>query len=172
MGQNLAGVFGAAISGAIILAAFGESQPTTGQITLGAPDSALAFSAFAFLLAICATAGIGLIIAILTFLDRLEPVRAVKVRLRERAARAQARAQAIPADHVAVISATVAAMIGQHRIVRIEPAHNGLGWQAEGRSAHHGSHTIFHPGATQRQPDNEGHRHGTQIQNNSRGPRV
>ena len=172
MGQNLAGVFGAAISGAIILAAFGASQPTTGQITIGAPDSALAFSAVAFLLAICATAGIGLIIAVLTFLDRLEPVRAVKTRLRERAARARAEAQAIPADHVAVITATVAAMIGQHRIVRIEPAHNGLGWQAEGRAAHHGSHAIFHPGASQRQPDTQGNRHGTQIQNNSRGPRV
>ncbi len=171
MGQNLAGVFGAAISGAIILAAFGASQPATGQIALGVPDSALAFSALAFLLAIGATVGIGLILAALPLLDRLEPVRAVKIRLRERPARARGDADAIPEGHIAAISAALAATIGQHRIVHIEPAHNGLGWQAEGRAAHHGSHAIFHPGA-QRQPDNQGNRHGTEIQNNGRRPRV
>jgi hypothetical protein len=172
MGQNLAGVFGAAISGAIILAAFGPSQPATGQTGLGLPDGALAFSALAFLLAIGATAVIALIIAAIALLDRLEPVRAVKIRLREKAARARREAGAIPDHHIAAISAALAATIGQHRIVHIEPAHNGLGWQNEGRAAHHGSHAIFHPGASQRQPDNQGNRHGTEIQNQSRRPRV
>ncbi len=172
MGQNLAGVFGATIAGAIILAAFGSAQPTMGQIAQATPDSALAFSAFAFVLAIGAAAGIGLVIAALPLLDRLEPVRAVKIRLREKAARARGEANTIPEVHVAVISAAVGTMIGPHRIVHIEPLNHGQGWQAEGRSAHHGSHAIFHPGASQRQPDNEGNRHGTEIQNHSRRPRI
>ena len=171
MGPNMAGVFGAAISGAIILAAFGAGQPT-GQIALGAQENTLAFSAIAFLLAIGATAGIGLILAVFPVLDRLEPVRAVKFRLREKRARPRRDADAIPEVHVAIISAAISTMMGPHRIVHIEPLHHGLGWQAEGRSAHHGSHAIFHPGATQRQPEHEGNRHGTEIQNNSRRPRV
>ena len=173
MGQNLAGVFGAAISGAIILAAFGGNAQPTGQIASGTPDNAFVFSVLAFLLAIVTTAGIGIILAALPVLDRLEPVRAVKIRLRAKSARARREADAIPEAHVAVISATVAAMIGHHRIVHIEPVNHGHGWQTEGRAAHHGSHTVFHPGASQRQPDNEGNRHnGTEIQNHSRRARV
>lgn len=76
----------------------------------------------------------------------------------------------IPDHHMAVIAAAVAAVAGQHRIVRIEPAHNGHGWQMQGRAAHHGSHAIFHPGASQRQPDSKGNRHGTEIQNYGRRP--
>ena len=76
----------------------------------------------------------------------------------------------VPDHHMAVIAATVAAVAGPHRIVRIEPAHNGHGWQMQGRAAHHGSHAIFHPGASQRQPDNKGNRHGTEIQNHGRRP--
>ena len=171
MGPNMAGVFGAAISGAIILAAFGSGEPAMHQIAPATPDGAFAFSAFAFILAIGATAGIGLILAALPLFDRLEPVRAVKVRFRQRSHKRD-KADAVPEAHVAVISAAVAVMCGPHRIVRIEPAHHGLGWQSEGRAAHHGSHTIFHPGASQRQPDNEGNRHGTEIHNHSRRPRV
>ncbi len=168
MGPNLAGIFGAAISGAIILAALGAGQPTTGQIAPGAPESAFVFSALAFVVAIGATAGIGLVLAALPLLDRLGPVRAVKIRLRQKPARARGQGDAIPEAHVAVISATVAAMVGPHRIVHIEPINHGYGWQTEGRAAHHGSHALFHPGASQRQPENEGNRHGTEIQNHGR----
>ena len=46
----------------------------------------------------------------------------------------------IPQEHIAAISATVAMMMGAHRIVRIEMAHHGFGWTAEARTTHHTSH--------------------------------
>ena len=96
MGQNLAGVFGATISGAVILAAFGSGQQPMGQIAPGAPDSAFAFGILAFLLTIVATAGIGLVLAAFPLLDRLGPVLTGNIGLREKAARARRRADAIP----------------------------------------------------------------------------
>lgn len=48
-------------------------------------------------------------------------------------------------DHIAAISAAVAAIVGAHRIVRIDQARQGPAWLAEGRAAHHGSHS--HPGS-------------------------
>jgi hypothetical protein len=48
-------------------------------------------------------------------------------------------------DHVAAISAAAAAIVGAHRIVRIDPGRQGPAWLAEGRAAHHGSHA--HPGS-------------------------
>ena len=170
MGQNLAGVFGAAISGAIILAAFGEGPQPMGQIAPGMMNSVFDFSALAFLLTFVIAFGIGLILAAFPLLNRLGP--AFTAKSRKKSARARDEADTLPDSQIAVISAAVAAMIGQHRIVRIEPVNHGHGWQTEGRAAHHGSHAVFHPGATQRQPDNEGNRHGTEIQNHSRRPRI
>ena len=46
----------------------------------------------------------------------------------------------IPQEHIAVISAAVAAMLGSHRVVRIETPDRGFGWTAEARSSHHTSH--------------------------------
>ncbi len=46
----------------------------------------------------------------------------------------------IPPEHLAVISAAVAAMFGVHRIVRIETSARGYSWTAEARSVHHTSH--------------------------------
>ncbi|MDS4020811.1 MAG: OadG family protein [Candidatus Competibacter sp.] len=46
----------------------------------------------------------------------------------------------IPQEHLAVITATVAAMMGAHRIVHIEMAGRGFGWTAEARTVHHTSH--------------------------------
>jgi hypothetical protein len=46
----------------------------------------------------------------------------------------------IPPEHLAVITAAVAAMFGAHRIVRIETPMHGYSWTAEARSAHHTSH--------------------------------
>ena len=51
---------------------------------------------------------------------------------------------AAEADHIAVIAAAVHAMIGAHRIVHIEAAPRHSGWAAEGRLAHHVSHTLPH----------------------------
>jgi Na+-transporting methylmalonyl-CoA/oxaloacetate decarboxylase gamma subunit len=46
----------------------------------------------------------------------------------------------IPQEHLAVITAAVAAMMGAHRIVHIETASRGFGWTAEARTVHHTSH--------------------------------
>jgi Na+-transporting methylmalonyl-CoA/oxaloacetate decarboxylase gamma subunit len=46
----------------------------------------------------------------------------------------------VPQEHLAVISAAVAAMLGAHRIVRIEAPSRGYSWTAEARSVHHTSH--------------------------------
>ena len=89
---------------------------------------------------------------------------------RKKAADSHGESADIPPHHVAVIAATVAAITGPHRIVRIQPLNHGHSWQTQGRAAHHGSHAIFHPGASQRQPDHKGNRHGTDIQNHGRRP--
>jgi hypothetical protein len=47
-------------------------------------------------------------------------------------------------DHVAAISAAVYAMIGSHRIVRIEEARHGPGWILAGRTAHHAGRLVPH----------------------------
>ena len=46
----------------------------------------------------------------------------------------------ISPEHLAVITAAVAAMFGAHRIVRIEAPARGYSWTAEARSVHHTSH--------------------------------
>lgn len=49
-------------------------------------------------------------------------------------------AAGIPQEHLAVITAAVAAMLGAHRIVHIEALARGYSWTAEARSVHHTSH--------------------------------
>ena len=51
----------------------------------------------------------------------------------------------IPQEHLAVITAAVAAMMGAHRIVHIEMASRGFGWTAEARTVHHTSHAPRAP---------------------------
>jgi hypothetical protein len=51
----------------------------------------------------------------------------------------------IPQEHLAVITAAVAAMMGAHRIVRIETSARGYSWTAEARSVHHTSHAPRAP---------------------------
>ena len=51
----------------------------------------------------------------------------------------------IPHEHLAVISAAVAAMMGAHRIVRIETSGRGYSWTAEARTVHHTSHAPRAP---------------------------
>ena len=46
----------------------------------------------------------------------------------------------IPQEHLAVITAAVATMMGAHRIVHIETMTRGFGWTAEARTVHHTSH--------------------------------
>lgn len=50
----------------------------------------------------------------------------------------------IPVEHIAAISAAAYSMLGRHRVVHIEDGGRGLSWTAEGRAAHHGSHSVPH----------------------------
>ncbi|MCB1491348.1 MAG: hypothetical protein KDJ77_06050 [Rhodobiaceae bacterium] len=50
----------------------------------------------------------------------------------------------ITPEIVAAISAAVQVMLGDHRIVHIEDPHRASGWVAEGRQAHHASHSVEH----------------------------
>ena len=47
----------------------------------------------------------------------------------------------VPQEHLAVITATIAAMLGAHRIIHIETPGRSYSWTAEARSVHHTSHT-------------------------------
>ena len=81
-------------------------------------------------------------------------IRGIVIVLSRQAAQAEAKAPAkptpvvvaqpaitgIPQEHLAVITAAVAAMMGTHRIVHIEMASRGFGWTAEARTVHHTSH--------------------------------
>ena len=84
-------------------------------------------------------------------------IRGIVIVLSRQAAQAETKAPAkpapaaqpalagIPQEHLAVIAATVAAMMGAHRIVRIEMAQRGFGWTSEARAAHHLSHAPRAP---------------------------
>jgi heme/copper-type cytochrome/quinol oxidase subunit 2 len=48
-----------------------------------------------------------------------------------------ATAHGLPQDHFAAIAAAVTAMMGAHRIVRIETAGQGYTWTSAARTAHH-----------------------------------
>jgi hypothetical protein len=122
-------------------------------------DGALVFAIAGFILAFVSISLIALVVAALPLLNRFAPSSAKAGRVRPPAP-AQSKAEIVSEYEVAAISAAVAAMVGAHRIVHIEPA-PGLGWQAEGRAAHHGSHAVTHSGAAARQPDNHtGNSHG------------
>ena len=58
---------------------------------------------------------------------------------------AQPALAGIPQEHLAVITAAVAAMMGAHRIVHIATATRGFGWTAEARTVHHTSHAPRAP---------------------------
>ena len=48
-----------------------------------------------------------------------------------------ATAHGLPQDHFAAIAAAVTAMMGAHRIVRIETVGQGYTWTSAARTAHH-----------------------------------
>lgn len=106
-------------------------------------NGAIILSVIDFFLSFLIIAGIGFVLALFPLMNR-----AVKL-----AAQAQDQPTVSPMseqvdmeadDHVAVIAAAVYAMLGTHRIVRIEPTHRGTEWAAEGRLALHTSHAVSH----------------------------
>jgi Na+-transporting methylmalonyl-CoA/oxaloacetate decarboxylase gamma subunit len=50
-------------------------------------------------------------------------------------------AAGIPPEHLAVIAAAVAALLGDQRIVHIEDGGRGRAWTATARASHYASHT-------------------------------
>lgn len=131
---------------------------------LNVPDTvngAITFGVAGFVLIFAAMAGIGLILAALPMLLRAREARPSKPDAQE------PQIELLDEGHVAVISAAIAAVAGARRIVRIEPHHNGVVWQTEGRAAQHGSHSISHPSPSRRH-DNEGHHNGAEVQNHRR----
>jgi hypothetical protein len=129
---------------------------------LNVPDTvngAITFGVAGFVLIFAAMLGIGLILTALPML--------LGAQRRERPASQDPQIEPLEEGHIAAISATIAAIVGAHRIVRIEPHHNGVVWQSEGRAAQHGSHSISHPSPSRRH-DNEGHHNGAEVQNHRR----
>lgn len=49
----------------------------------------------------------------------------------------------IPAHHLAAISAALAVVLDNHRIVHVRTRH-GRSWNVEGRAQHHTSHNVPH----------------------------
>lgn len=66
--------------------------------------------------------------------------------------------QGIPDEDVAAVFAAIYAVIGPHRLVHIGAAGHGRTWTAEGRVAHHASHSVHHG---PRRPPGERHREET-----------
>ncbi len=131
---------------------------------LNVPDTvngAITFGVAGFVLIFAALVGIGLILAALPILLGAGEAR------RDKSASRDPQIEPLDEGHIAAISATIAAVVGAHRIVRIEPHHNGVVWQSEGRAAQHGSHSLSHPSPSRRH-DNEGHHNGAEVQNNRR----
>jgi len=58
------------------------------------------------------------------------------------AVEASPAAPAVPPEHVAAISAALAAVLGERHIVHIEDGGRGAVWSAEGRMLHQTSHSL------------------------------
>jgi hypothetical protein len=115
------------------------------------PDTlqgALILSLIDFFLSFVVISFIGVLLAGFPLLNRVgewvsRPRRA-KVEEKKPTEGPPAGDQDIPIEHVAVIAAAVSAMLGQHRIVHIEPTRGAEEWTSEGRQALHLSHSPPH----------------------------
>ena len=107
-------------------------------------NGALLLSVIDFFLSFFVISFIGFVLAMLPLLNRLGP--GISAKIQHQLPPASARVDMTADDHIAAISAAIA-VIGDHRIAHIEPAHHGGGWLAEGRAAHHGSHDVGHRGS-------------------------
>jgi hypothetical protein len=129
---------------------------------LNVPDTvngAITFGVAGLVLIFAAMVGIGLILTALPML--------LGTQRRDKSASQDPQIEPLEEGHVAAISAALATVVGAYRIVRIEPHHNGVVWQTEGRAAQHGSHSLSHPSPSRRH-DKEGHHNGAEVQNHRR----
>ncbi len=119
-------------------------------MTVTVPDTlngAFLLSIIDFFLSFLVISFIGLVLAAFPLLNRLRLGADEKIQVQLPPVHLGEPVDMTADDHVAAIAAAVAAVMGAHRIVHIEPAHHGGGWLAEGRSAQHGSHNVGHRSA-------------------------
>ncbi len=112
------------------------------------PDTlhgAFLLSIIDFFLSFIVISFIGLVLAAFPLLNRAGPSLTAKIQQQPPLQDLREDVDMTANDHVAAISAAVAAVMGAHRIVRIDQGRQGPAWLAEGRAAHHGSHS--HPGS-------------------------
>ncbi|MCM8596774.1 OadG family protein [Accumulibacter sp.] len=109
-------------------------------------EGALILSLIDFFLSFVVISFIGFVLAGFPWLNRVferrspgaEPLRAGRA-----ASPAKLAAQSeIPPEDVAAISAVLAMVVGDHRILHIESHQRGGDWSVAGRLAHHQSHTT------------------------------
>ena len=99
-------------------------------------EGAFILSIIDFLLSFVVISFIGFVLAAFPLLNRLKKT----VEKTQKVAPKEERVDMEANDHIVAIAAAVHAMIGAHRIVRIEPSQQGAEWVALGRLAHHASH--------------------------------
>src|SRR5271166_6716886 len=109
-------------------------------------NGALLLSLIDFFLSFAIITFIGFVLAMLPLLNRLGPGIAAQIQNQSPPASLREPVDMTADDHIAVISA-VAAIIGAHRIVHIEPAPPGGGWLAEARTRQHSSHDVGRHGS-------------------------
>jgi hypothetical protein len=96
-------------------------------------------------LAIVVSMGVAVIIKLIVVaLGALEKKPALAPAAASSPPAAAAQIAGVPQEHVAAIAAAIHAVLGGHRILHIQDAHRHDGWTAEGRLAHHHSHTLDH----------------------------
>ena len=104
-------------------------------------NGAVLVSIIDFFLSFVVISFIGVVMAMLPLLNRLGSGVAANSQ-RETPPISVREAVDVSADDLAVISGAIAAIVGAHRIVHIEPAHAGGAWQSEVRAAHHSAHHV------------------------------
>jgi hypothetical protein len=102
-------------------------------------NGAVLISIIDFFLSFVVISFIGFVLAMLPLLNQLGPGIAAKI---QHHVPAREAVDMIEDDDAAVISGAIAAIVGAHRIVHIEPAHHGGAWLGEVRTAHHSSHHV------------------------------
>jgi hypothetical protein len=112
------------------------------------PDTlhgAFLLSIIDFFLSFIVISFIGFVLAAFPLLNRAGPNLTAKIQQQPPLQDLREDVDMTANDHIAAISAAVAAVMGAHRIVRIDQGRHDPAWLAEGRAAQHGSHS--HPGS-------------------------
>jgi hypothetical protein len=105
-------------------------------------NGAILISIIDFFLSFVVISFIGFVLAMLPLLNQLGPGIAAKIQHQTPVIWAHEPVDMTADDDATVISGAIAAIVGAHRIVHIEPAHHGGAWQGEVRTAHHSSHHV------------------------------